>query len=152
MESDICDISICFNILSQPDPVGTRGPYQHQNIKTRSRCILWNYDIELWSFSYLSAQFCLPKKQSKRGRFPDFQWRVWAMLGAFSALFQQEPVLSDHFFSFCFIWKMSNQVPIEKSWNCKGNLLWRFVPYYWVLWKPVFQRASQNVKIGFHCF
>ena len=44
-------------------------------------------------------------------------------------------------------WKkdvISHQVPIEKSWNCNGNLLWCFVPYYWVQWKPVFQRASQN--------
>ena len=40
-------------------------------------------------------------------------------LGHFGGIFlhflQQEPVWSDHFFSFCFIWKMSNQVPIEKS-------------------------------------
>ena len=123
--------------------------YQYQNVKTRSCCIWWNWVIGLLSFWYISAQFCLPKCHKDIPKWPHRRNKPLGpmsrlqmkSLGHFGGIFQhfwqQEPVLCDHYYSFCFIYQMSNQVSIEKSWNCNGNLHWRFVPYYWVLWKPV---------------
>ena len=150
--SFLVDVHIYFQHISTK--TSKPGPVAFCEIEIYSFEVFGTFQL---SFAYQSAtkavQSCHKLGINPMGSIS----RLWMnSLGNFWGIFlnflQQKPVLSDIFFSFCLIWKTSNQVLIEKSWNCNGNLLWHFVPYYWVLWKPVFQRASQNVKIGFHCF